>query len=337
MLLTLDEARASALRKISSSCPQSQDFLSLLNEATRRLMRRGDWRNTVVPIYVCVRKGCVTFPRYVEEIRKANLCNNYVPVRNGWYTFLDFNAGRNWSACGWWGWLGQETRLTQTHDAPTFSDIAGEGRLVRVYPQANADIGKTVKLFGVDNNDQPLRTIDGTTGLWSEGITITMAAPFGSSSTFVRRIDRVLKQETTAPVTMYAYNSDADVLEELATYDPGETNPVFIRYNLSADCGYGTESGASCSEAKPLVALVKLRFVPVKTGTDLVLVDNLDALKEMIQSVKLGEAGNPEEAAKFEARALRELNMGLRNGGDDSIPVSVEPFNGVPCGMQRMI
>jgi hypothetical protein len=99
-------------------------------------------------------------------------------------------------------------------------------------------------------------------------------------------------------------------------------------------------TGGNCGEgdcvSRPLIALVKLRFVPVVLDTDLVLIDNLDALKNMIQSIKYAEAGDDRMADKYEARAIRELNMGLRDGGDDLIPVSIEPFSGIPAGRQKM-
>ena len=148
---------------------------------------------------------------------------------------------------------------------------------------------------------------------------------------YVRRIDRVIKEETTAPVTMFAYNVAQDVLEELATYEPGETNPVFTRYNLGGGCCFN-----SCGNSNALIAMVKLRFVPVKVDTDLVLIDNLPALKEMVQSIKLAEQGDDRGAAVKEARAIRLLNLALRNQGDDTVPVSVEPFSGTCVGMQRM-
>jgi hypothetical protein len=334
MLLTLKEARESSLADIASACPSSAKFASLLNEATERLLRRGDWEKTVVPIYVCVRRGCVTFPRYVGSVRKANVCSHSVPLNNNWYSFLDFDAGRNWRSCYWYGWLGSQLQMTQTYPAPTFDDIYGDGRLVRVYPQANADVGRTVKIFGLDNHGQELKTREND-GSWTPGITITIAKPFGSSSVFVRKIERVIKDETTGPVSMFAYNADGDFLEPLATYEPSETNPEYVRFRITGGwpgCGSGE---SSCSETMPLVAMVKLRFVPAKLDTDLVLVDNLQALKEMIQSIRYAEQGEVALASQFEARAIRELNMGLRNSGDDSIAISVEPFNGVYAG-QRM-
>lgn len=306
-MLTFLDVKQSSVLDVASVCADSPKFASLVNDSVRRLMRRGDWDGTITPIHVCVRNGCFVFPRYVGHVRKINRCNRELPVENLWYNFIN---RRDWH-CGMWRshCLG-ESNLVAYGQLPSYSDIYGDGRLVRAYIRAPEDVGKTVRIFGVDNGNQPLRTHN-SNGTWSDGWAITLADPYGTTTDYVRRIDRVVKDVTQGQVLLYAHNVSADVLEDLARYDPGETSPSYARYQLyTQHCGSG-----GC--VRSVVALVKLQFIPVKFDTDLVIIDNIDAIKQMIQCIKLEEAGELAEAKGFQTAAIMELNRQLEDASPD--------------------
>lgn len=336
MLTTLGQARSSALRNISGACVNSPEFLSLLNEATRRLMRRGDWVGTVVRIQVCAYRGCLTFPRYVGKIRKVNLCNSPLTMRNLWWDFLSYDVKLN-NVCSGTSCV-SECNMIYTGKSPVFDDVRGDGRLIRAYARCQADYGKTLTVFGVDENNQDLMTqnVDGT---WSQGATITMGNPFGSTAVFVRRIDRILKDETQCPVDVFAYYAATDSLEPVGYYEPSETNPDYERYKLSIpNCACTANvSSDDCGCKHSIEALVKLRFIEAKVDSDLVLIENLDALKDMMQSIKFREAGDSKTANEFEQSAIRELNLDIADQNtEDNISVSNEPFRGSGVGIQRL-
>ena len=323
MLETLSSVRSSGALNIAGVCPTSDEFTRLVNEATSRLMRRGDWSGTALPIYVCIKRGCVVFPRYVLQVRKLNYGRHPVSVKNNWYEFFDTRS--------WRGACGAKAGVIGQSQTPVFQDVQGEGRLIRAYTRVQNDVGKTIKIFGVDNSGQPLT--EKVAGTWVQGITLTLAIPFVSSSVFVRRIDRVLKDETEAPINLYAYNSTDDVLEDLAQYDGSETNPSYSKYQINICGGNG-----ACGDSFPITAMVKLRFVPVKNADDLVLIGNLDALKDMMQSIRLREAGDSDGANTFEASAIRELNLQLRDESpEDEMPVDFgETGRGGRWGRQKV-
>jgi len=321
VLRTFSEAKAySALKDVAGKCPGGAAFKDLLNEGTSRLMRRGDWDGTILPIYVCAYSGCVVFNRYVGQVRKANVCNRTVPIQNNW---SDFNVfGNDWRSC-WNTWRGAEARMIGSTRTPVFQDILGDGRLVRAYARCNADIGKTLTIFGTDNNGQTLMRKD-ELGNFVEGKVITLAKPFASTDVYVRHIDRVLKDKTQCPVDVYGYNATTDVLENVAHYEPSETNPAYAKYQLHTGC---------CGNLKSVVALVKLQFVPVEVDTDLVLIENLDALADYMQSLRYRKAGDTNAANDFEASAIRELNLDLHNRDDESgVTVQNDVFGGIYTG-----
>jgi hypothetical protein len=335
MFLTLADARASSIINVSQNCGTGDSFRQLINEATERLMIRGDWDGTVVVTHLCVRRGCVVFPRYVQEIRKMKVCGAYTPIENLWYEFLPqthpwcngWNSGNgDW---GWRPWSWWSGRMDAKGRSPVFQDILGPGRTVRAYVQTNNDIGKTSTIFGTDNSGQPLMHKD-ENGNWQDGSVIVFNKPFGSTDTFVGHIDRILKDETEKPITMFGYDATNDVLETLVTLEPTETNPSFARYQLHS----GT---CNCNCDQSIVALTKLKFIPVKAETDPILVANIAALKLMVQCIKAEEANDDALARSKEAAAIREANLGLwSRDQEDQIAVDVLPFGRTMVGTQRL-
>jgi len=216
--------------------------------------------------------------------------------------------------------------------SPVFQDMLGEGRLVRAYASARNDVGKTVTIFGTDNNGQTLyhRDVDDN---FVEGAVLTLTTPFASTDTYVRHIDRVLLDDMTGDVRLYGYNATTDLLEDIATYAPGDTNPAFERYKLQiTNCQSG-----SCGCSHSVVALVKLKYVPARFPNDLILIDNLDALALGVKSVRLEEAGDRAGAREYEQDMIRELNLGLGDASPlDTIPVRVSTFEGTGTGRQKL-
>jgi hypothetical protein len=331
MLATLQEARQSGIAKIAGVDANGDEFVQLINDATRRLMRRGDWEGTIVPIQVCLIAGCVVWPAYVGQIRKLNVCNRPVEISNKWFSFLPFSQ-RCWSDAGWrTSWCGSRaSMISQTH-SPTFSSVAGEVRYIRAYPSTPLDKNKTITIFGEDNNGQPLMTTG--VGGWQDGITLTLNTPYVSTTGYVRRIDRVLKDRTQGPVRLYGYDTANSVLEDLAVYGPGETNPNYLRTKLSIPSNCDSNS---CPTSRSVVALVKLQYVPVVANTDPVLIANLDALKLFIQAIKCEEGLDRQTARGLEGDAIRELNLELFDANpDDQCPVSILPFETTDVGKQH--
>jgi hypothetical protein len=335
--ITLKDLKDANLSNQIGRCSDSTAFLSSVNEAIRRLMTRGDWSQTVVPIHMCVRRGCVTWPRFVGQIRRLKICGRPIPMTNlycsylerddwpCWYSFPSLHSwgayrseSRNWGPCG----------ATQLGRYSTYADPQGT-RYIRAYPQFPADVGKTVTVFGKDENGQPLihENADGT---HSPGLIITIANPFGSSAIQIQTpIDRVIKDQTDGQVWLYAYNADLDELEDLAVYQPSEKNPSYARHNIPG-CP-NTENN------RGVMALVKLKHIDLVDDTDLVLVPSLAAIKFMLQSIVFEESNDAAMGAEYEAKAIRELNLQLRDEmPEQQTAVVIEPFNGTGIGTQQI-
>lgn len=329
MFLTVAQAKASRLKEVAAACPNSDEFLSLVNTASEKLMRRGDWPGLLQPIHVCSFSGCVVFPRFVQQIRAINVCRHNVEMKNYWWEFFDDTQRHLWP-----NWCGPECSIVNRTRTPVFQDIMGDGRQLRFYPQYRVDVGKVIRVFGVDTSGIELRTRDTTTQSYADGVDYRLQLPFGTSLRNVRRIDRILMPpDLQGNVYAYAYNISTAVNEFVATYEPGDINPAFERYQLSLPRCDTTSGGCGCS--KPIVALVKMRFVPARTDNDLILVENIEALKMMIQSIKAGEAGDFNKQVVTEKASIREMNLEMKDRlPDDQIPIDLGEMGGTLIGSQ---
>lgn len=344
-LLTFAEAKSSRLQEVAQACSSSDEFRSLLNEATEGLMNRGDFVGTLIPIHVCVRNGCVTWPRYVKKVRRINRCGDSIRIGNLWYDFIDHEVYNGWGNSWGWGnegWIGNfngaygcNSSMRNQGRFPTYSDVTPSApRYLQAYCLCQADVGKTITFFGLDNNLQPLQTHN-PDGTWSDGITLTLAIPFVRSSVTLGRIDRVSKQVTSRRVPVYAFDPVNNVEEDIAVYEAGETDPNYERDQIHG-AGASCNSTSKCTSS--IAALVKLQFIPVVADTDLVMISNVRALKFMIQAIKLEEGGQDDKAEIKIRKAVQELNLELEdNYPQDQNSVDTGFMGGSYAGFQKMI
>lgn len=310
MLLTFAEAKDSQeLADVSAVCSDTTQFRSYLNQATRKLMRRGNWFGTVQKVRVCIYNNCITWPRFVGTTLATNFCGKQSRGGNFWYDFLPM-GGENWKG------ILSDYRSGRCHGnlvhensglSPVFNNIpCGQLFYVRAYPAYKQDAGKTITIFGVDNNGQTIMT-KRSDGTYQEGVVLTLAVPFAVTPTTLQKIDRVLKDATMGPVRLYLYDSINDALVDCAKYDPNETNPQYLFSQIKG------RRPMNCTYCTSVEALVKLQFVEVVNDTDLVLIDNLDALQLMMFAGRNRTASKLAEAQQLELDAIRELNYGLRD------------------------
>ena len=343
MLPTFDEVKNSLLKEVAASCSSSNQFRDLVNRGTEILLNRGDWPGTIVPIRVMARRGCIVWPRYVGRVRKINQCVVPMKVGNIWWDFVDKNDYAGFCGLGYFA-LGGNTilnrgigaNLTQQQMAsqgrvPTYDDIPGDApRYIRVYPTKAEDVGKTVRIFGLDGNGQVLRQkfSDGT---WGDGLILTLALPFASTSAYISRIDAVQKEVTQGDVAMYAYEPVSDTMLQIAQYQPSETNPSYAKDRLPV--------ATNCNnDPVTVIALVKLAFIPVVSGSDYVLIPSISALESAIQATKYKQAGDANNYQRYLQLAIDDLNSVLENEQPrDQTPIDLGFGGGVQAGFQHVI
>lgn len=332
-MLTLQNIQTPAFQTASGFSTSSQNFFDLVNQVIPRLLQRGDWPGSVMPVRVCMKNGCVTWPRYVGQIRKLHSCRGDIPVRSVWWEFLPYQGERRLHE--WDAWRGRERQMVSQFQSPTYNDMYGPNCYVRMYCDLTADVGATCTIFGTDNNNQPLQTLnpDGTA---TPGALITVQAQsgpggqsyYGSTSTPVSRIDRVVCSATQGMKRLYSYDATQNALFDLAIYEPSETNPSYQRTQLDGE--HRGQWSCGCNKSQTVIALVKLKFLPVSFSTDMLifLEGAQGALLHGIRAVKLEEANNFNGAKESWLLAVEELNRQLEDFDPEGPVVTNQVFGG---------
>lgn len=301
----LKDARDSlALKSIAGICTDTNEFVAILNEAMRRLNRRGNFFDTEQLARFCLHNGCITWPRYIGTILGVKFCTcSPSEIRNNWYAILGPRGCNRWMS---------SHTVRDNGTASTYAEITGDGKYIRAYLMKNEDAGKAVRLYGVDSNGQPLQ--EKVNGAWRPGLTLRLQAPYAQTTVLVRSITSVTKDVTQGNVLLYEYDTTSATLRDIALYEPSETNP---RYRRSVIDGFNCIPTA-CSEndgvrLRTVEVMVKLNFIDVRDDYDFLPIDNFDAIKFMIQAIRLEEANQEGQAEQKIVKAIREMNFELRD------------------------
>lgn len=305
----LSDAKASyEIQSVAGACSNSAEFLALVNTVIRRLMRRGNFHELEWIVRVCISSCNVVWPEFVGTVLAMRFCrDNQSPMHNKWYSVI---------GTGNCGGFGPGISVREGNTSPTYNQISGNtGKLIRYYPIKNADIGKTITLYGKQYGGQPL--MEFVDGVWRQGLTLTAAAPFGTTTVLVTEITSVVRQASQGPLYLYEYDAATDTLRDLAIYSPNETNPRWRTSIIDGSCSIPFCTDANGAKTARVDALVKLEYKPMVNDWDFMLVDNYDAIALGIQAIKLEQANQMDEALKMWMAAIAEMNCETRDKQPD--------------------
>lgn len=306
-MLTFGQFKEGRARRISGMCPDSEDFAQFTNDATRELMKRGSFSNTLRRLHTCVYNGCLVWPRFVGTVLAFQKCGNSIPPRNQWFGFSSVLAEdlREFGRGDWNGQCRGAYALEALGTTPVLAQPPClNDRYARFYPTRLADVGKIITIFGIDSNGQVIRSAR-SDGIYRDGVELTLAAPYVQSPMLIRRIDQVVKALTQGDVS--GLWSDGSNLYTMAFYAPSETNPEYVIDKVAGCWTNNTYCGPS-----QVSALIKLKFAPVEYDDDLILIDNEDALAMGIQALKLQDSYDAQGAELLWAQAVKNLNHQIR-------------------------
>jgi hypothetical protein len=269
----------------------------------------------------CVNEGCITLPREVESILDdtIDVCGNLVRLSNPWYEYGAYSWGkRPRSTCAPVRCVAEFGVYTGYADVPA-------GCVIRLYPSHADDVGKTVTLLGYDTNNLWVRTKVG--GVWQDGETVTLAAPFAVSTTEWRLAGWVatIKEETDTDVTAFAYNATTMDETALARFQPTETKPSYRRYRIDpwANICCASECPEDEDGYRTINLLAKLTFIPAAKTTDFLLIPNIPALSEMCLAIRARDSGDQAGYLQHRINAVRILNdeLEMKTGRRDNVVV----------------
>lgn len=162
----IDAKDDTAIKNISGVSTDSAEFVALVNEAQRRLMKRGNFYGMTQTMQLVFQGNCLAWPREVGTVLGIRKCNSIIPLRNNWYQFTPNFSGASeaWEPV---------SVFEDINPSPIFNPIYGGGNGVKVtYIVSNPnDIGKTCTIYGRKYGYQPLQEKSGS--VWVDGLTTT--------------------------------------------------------------------------------------------------------------------------------------------------------------------
>jgi hypothetical protein len=160
----------------------------------------------------------LTLPRYVESPITLNLGGRPMSMRNKWFEF-HLNGPGSDAPIGVHSWDWDGDTCTQN---PLQYDVQ-----VVLIPDSNSDDGKTVTIYGLDDNSKPLGS--GVGVIYT--IDHTKLLPLAGDQK-ISRIDRIVRDSTTGFVKMLGYSVDQTQSVQLGYWYPDETEPQYMRIRV---------------------------------------------------------------------------------------------------------
>lgn len=303
-----------------------------LNTALPRLLQAGSetgWWGTFAEMRFNVSRAqpYITCPREVARLIDADLCDRPISIQNQFYEFLEFGAGYQPGTC--------PTRTCRLfsqafsrNNAVTFVDLVPGNKIIRVYPtDARDEVSRTL-IQGLDSNDNPILSQDGTVQV--TGVFVELVGPFQDAPMQLNLVTGIQKDRTYGQVKYYSVDTVTGEQVLLLTMEPGETVACYRRYFLNPLPTSCCEVPGATAGTVQVRAMAKLDFVPVAVDTDYTLINNLAAIRCELESVRYEGMDNPNaEKLSIErhARAIRFLNKELEHyTGRQHPAIQFSPF-----------
>lgn len=261
-------------------CPTSARFIRYVNQATRRLLRKGHWWGTYAKFNICATDGCITMPPQIATIETAAICHRPVPVHDLWFEFIESGAGTR-NQCSCWGEANYRGRF------PIFTDVTGTDKKLKLVCDVSQDVGKTALVLGYDQNGNWIRTIQN--GVYADGEVIAMAQGSGTTSVnlFTSVTDIQLPSARSGQCWLYTVSQTDASLIMIGHYQAFETRPSYARYFFPTVQNLSSTGGTCTTRLVEIIA--KLEFIPVVNPNDYCIIGNIDALREMMLGIRESE------------------------------------------------
>lgn len=312
-MLTLAQIKNSSVASVAGCDVNSAQFIQYVNDAVRMLCNMGEWFGTVKAMRGMALNGTIVWPEGVDSVLAFNDQCRPATVANYWYEFFPVNENPGFYQF-FDGYLnnGLDSRfglgmpksvLRFSGTSPVYIQPSIQNPFaVQVTADSPADYGKTVTIYGIDTNAQEVvsKRSDGST---QRGIVLTLGPGIVFNPTVFQSIPNVVKDLTTGNVRLWIYTPTIQQPQQIAVYSGSQTNPQFLSSHFRSP-------RLNCVQS--VEALVKLSPMPVSQDSDLVVIDNIDAIKTMVQSIRFGESGDKTTGNEYEVDAVRRLNAELR-------------------------
>lgn len=314
-------SRAPGLIGLCQSDPV--DVFRVLNAAQERLLYDeasgdegwwGTWAEMVLTGTVTKTQPYFTAPREVARVDLVAVCDKARPVHSQFYEYLQFGNGRLPKLCPWACERGRPAAYTR-NNAVTFTDLYNAPQHIRIFSTDPTDAtnGLRVLLQGHDQNGAPVYTEDPVSGQQVNGEYVSFATPFAASAYQWQDLTGIQKDITLGVISIFQVDPTSGQQVLLLTMEPSEQTASYRRYFFTplplGCCNL-------CQGPLQVSAIVKLDLIPVQTDSDYCLIQNLEAITEEFQAMRLEEIDSTSakaESVLHHKRAIALLNGEIRH------------------------
>ncbi len=312
MLYTLTDARNKVKPYVGGGSTNNTLLDARINDALERLLDNKDWECLRRPVRIIAVGNTFALPHNAEKILWCDLDGTPALVFGQGYQYLSSGPGdlditkrhnglRDLVDLGdSWATEYDIPRAFSVSSSETWS--VGEMNLL-AFAESARDVGKAISVFGAGVDG--LERLNGETlVLQSRGSVAagTWDDSFEKTTLAYSVVGRVNKPVTDGYVSLYAVEPTSENMFLLARYHPSQTIPQFRRYRVTnstvADTGVQSASSnpntgfhndivpAVTSGSRSVVlALVRLRHVPLSDPGDLVPLNSMQALLFAVRSI----------------------------------------------------
>jgi len=304
MKLTLGDIKGN-ISKVLSMPSTDTRVVDYINEAQERLVYKGKWPGTYLRYAVSDSNGTITWPRQLETIESFAVSEQPGVIRNSWYEFLESGPGLLDSNDG------DDLTLVDRESACCFSDVSGVDKKLKAYTTNDTDASKTMVFQGYDENGDWIRTLDGSTVIDGEKVTLGAVASPIVTTNYFSILSAVQRDITSYNVQVKEYTVATERL--IAEYEPTETRPEYRRSLIA---------GLPDPSTRTVTVVGKMRFIPALYDADWLYINYEAALKLMVLAIRKEETNNMSEAVQYEGQAVQLLNDQLMHYlGDGAVAI----------------
>lgn len=334
MFLTLSEARTHLRKFIGSGACRNIDVDNRINEVIMHMLREANWKLTTRRVSLWECDSVITLPREFDKIIAVNYDNIPVRVFNQYYEFLEGGPGR----------IDQYANTT----ASDLVDLGAKYCLMRDIPvnenwslvafsteASDTDLSLTIRGVTSYNNTvledgEPYKTM--AINRWDGGVegVIANASSLSLSADQYSNVHQIVKPVTKGYVSLYAIDTSlmasssttTPAIYFLGKYHPDETVPQFRRYKIMRANTRATN--VSASSGNYIIAMVKLALINAKHDNDILLIQDLAALKMGCIALAKLEADELEDYDRYLGRGLNLLHKQLLDHSQHSAELNVQ-------------
>lgn len=342
--VTLADVLASRLPSTVGLCSTDvTGVAAIVNASQQRILfcrEVGDssWFNCWVELNVNLTQDepIITLPWGFSTIIGLDVCKSPIPFRNQFWEFMQWGIGKlpkntcNKNRCA-------PLEALDRGYSPVFSDVVPPSKKLRLYLTDAGDEGKQVLVGYRDQNDIPVRTLNGA--IQVDGEVLTLVPPFVDTTNEVSVVTGLLKDITLGRVTVYELDTVTGDQRLISFMEPGETVAAYRRYfvnNLPKNCC----NPPNTTDSTQVQVLAKVDLVPVRVPSDYLTIANVEALVHEAQAIRYSEIDEPnaKQMSDYHHTAAIRLLQGqlVHQFGTQTPSVSFKPFGSASLSCARV-